>query len=531
MMLGMIAFRKINNTGDGLTTKGSSVAASALSGVRWNYVGSAFSIVCSMTIGAVLARILGPGPFGQAIVASTIYGFVNLFVNGGFSQALIQLKELPPIAVRRTFTTQMVLGLSMTMLVTVSAPFLARQFHTPSAAPVIRAMAWIITFQAFGLVSAALLRRRMRFKAVQFAGIGGYVVGYMFVGLPLAMKGFGVWSLVAAYLVQALVNSLLLYAAVRHTLLPSFHPPDRSILSFGGAVVGSNLVNWGHSNFDNLASSRLGPLSLGLYGRACNLAYQPVTAAAATLQSVLLSASAKVRERPELLRRVVLSMLAIVFGVIGPAYLTLACIPDTVILGLYGTKWAASVPLMVPLALAMPFWGGMSLLGPVLSGLGKPQLEFWPQAFTSSIAAGAFFAASHYSLLAIAWSLFCISLLRLLAVATFLFRELSISWQTACSVIAKRLLLSALFGFVIAVMDRALRHTPLFTGARLAVDAVVATALLSALIWTAAHLIFGRLAVGFLLDYASHMPGRYVRQLRMRMPMEASAAVDPVPFA
>ncbi len=512
-----------------LTTKRSSVAASALSGVRWNYLGNVFSIVCSMTIGAVLARILGPGPFGQAIVASTIYGFVNLFVNGGFSQALVQLKELPTIAVRRTFTTQMAVGLAMTALVIVLAPFLARQFHTPSAVPVIRGMAWIITLQAFGLVSAALLRREMRFKAVQYASIAGYVAGYVLVGLPMAMRGYGVWSLVAAYLVQALVNSLLTYAAVRHTLVPSFHLPDRRITSFGGAVIGSNLVNWGHSNFDNLASSRLGPFSLGLYGRACNLAYQPVSAVASTVQSVLTSATARTQDRPEILRRVVLAMLAIVFGLVGPAYLTLACIPDTVMLGLYGSKWVESVPLMVPMALAMPFWGGMSMLGPVLAGLGKPHLEMWPQMITAALAAAAFFVASHYSILAIAWALFGISILRLLAIAAFIFRELAIPWSTASAVVAKRLLLSVCFGGVIAAADHLLRRTALGTGARLAVDTVTATVLMLILMWAAAHLIFGRLAVAFLLDYAPHLPARYVRQLQMRMPLPPNAAVDVVP--
>lgn len=482
-----------------------------------------------MTIGAVLARILGPGPFGEAIIASTIYGFVNLFVNGGFSQALIQQKELVTLQVRRTFTAQVILGLAMTLLVAATAPFLARQFHTPSATPVIRVMSLIITFQALGLVSAALLRRQMRFKAVQYAGIAGYVIGYVFIGLPLAMHGAGVWSLVAAYLGQALFNTVLLYAAARHTLLPSFHLPDRNITSFGGAVIGSNLMNWGHSNLDNLASSTLGPSALGLYGRACNLAYQPVTAFATTIQSVLLSATAKVQDRPELLRKVVLSMIAIVFGLVGPAYITLAFIPDTAIIGLYGTKWLESVPIMVPLALAMPFWGGMSLLGPVLAGIGKPQLEFWPQAVTSLIAAVAFFTAAHYGLPWIAWSLVAISIVRLGALAFFIFRELGVHWSKALTIVAKRLAFSAGFGFLIRLLDHALRTLPVVTGARLAIDAVAASLLLGGMIWTMAHIVFGRLAISFLLDYGNLLPRRFVRQLSVRRSMEtASAAMDPV---
>ena len=481
-----------------------------------------------MTIGAVLARILGPGPFGQAIIASTIYGFVALFVNGGFSQALIQQRDLAPLQVRRTFTTQVGMGIVMTLIVAVLAPFLARQFHTPAATPVIRAMSLIITFQAIGLVSAALLRRQMRFKAVQYAGIASYIVGYVAIGLPLALHGAGVWSLVAAYLAQSLFNTVLLYVAVRHTLLLSFHFPDRST-SFGGAVIGSNLMNWGHSNLDNLASSRLGPFSLGLYGRACNLAYQPVTALATTVQSVLLSAAAKVQHRPELLRSVVLSMLALVFGLIGPAYVTLALIPDTAILGLYGTKWVESVPLMVPLALAMPFWGGMSLLGPVLAGIGKPQLELWPQAVTCGIAAVTFFTASHFGLVWIAWSLVAVSVIRLVALAFFIFRELDIRWSTAIALVSRRLAFSVLFGALVFLLDHGIRWTGLITGARLAIDTVFAASLLGLAIWTMAHVVFGRLAISFLLDYGAHLPKRFVRQLAGRgMVNTGSAALDQI---
>ncbi|HTA80003.1 MAG TPA: oligosaccharide flippase family protein, partial [Terracidiphilus sp.] len=69
-------------------------AASAIAGVRWSYFGGACSMLCSLAVGIVLARILGPKPYGQMILASTVYGFVNLFVDGGLSQALIQKQAL-----------------------------------------------------------------------------------------------------------------------------------------------------------------------------------------------------------------------------------------------------------------------------------------------------------------------------------------------------------------------------------------------------------------------------------------------------
>ncbi len=62
-------------------------------------------------------------------------------------------------------------------------------------------------------------------------------------------------------------------------------------------------------------------------------------------------------------------------------------------------------------------------------------------------------------------------------------------------------------------------------------DLALAAGLMLALLWTAAHLVFGKLAVGFLLDYAPHLPSRYVRQLQLRMPTVTNAAVDAAPVA
>ncbi len=499
-----------------------SIASAAVSGIRWNYFGNLFSLTCSLTITAVLARILGPGPFGEAMIASTVYGFANLFVNGGFSQALIQQEELPPLQIRRAFTTQVALAVAFTALIVLLAPVIAGAFHTATATPVIRVMAVIISVQALGLVSAALLRRDMRFDVIQHANMSAYIVGYVIVGLPLACHGAGVWSLVAAYLTQALTNTIYLYAVVRHPVQPSLGLPDRQILRFGGAVVGSNLVNWGHSNLDNLASSRLGSGSLGLYGRACNLAYQPVTAIVTIVQPVLLSSSARVRVKPELLKRGFLSTVALVLGLVSPAYVALAFIPDTVILGLYGSKWASAVPLMVPMALAMPLWGAMAVCGPVLAGIGKPHLEFCAQAATCSLAAFAFFGASRFSLLAIAWMLFYVSAARLAAMLWVTLRALDIQLLQASEVIAGRICVAIPFGLAVFTCDRILHGRNLSSGMCLTVDVAVAFLLMGALVWGVPRVAFGRQAVSFLRENGSHLPAAYRTRIDMRKPVVLS---------
>jgi PST family polysaccharide transporter len=500
-----------------VTSKSPGVAASAISGIRWSYFGGIGSSLCSLAIGIVLARILGPKPYGQVIIASTIYGFLNLFVDGGFSQALIQKRHLDPQKVRKTFTCQVGMGFMTTGIVCFLAPWIARQFHDPSATRVIQTMALIIAIQSAGLVSAALLRRKMHFKVIQCAGIASYLVGYVALGIPLALLGAGVWSLVTACLAQCLLNSTLLYAAVRHSLAPSFGLPDRITSRFGGTIVANNLVNWGHSNLDNLAAAQLGPIGLGLYGRACNFAYQPANAVVTGLQSVLISSVAKLQDRKRLIGDLTLCILAIIFGVLGSVYAVLALTPETIILGLFGDKWIGVVPLLLPLAMAMPFYAAHCVLGPILCGLGRPELEFWPQAISCSVAALAFFAAAQFSLVAVAWALLGVMLFRFGMIAIFAFRLLQLTWGKVLRVVAMRIGFSVAFGGLAWSLDETLRVPFHFAAApRLIALLVFCAVSLGSSIWCAGDLVFGSDAIRFLLNYASHLPAPYVRQLRMQ---------------
>lgn len=494
-----------------------SVAASAISGTGWNFLGAIAASLTSLAISIFLARILGPRPYGQLIIAGTIYGFVNLFVDGGFGQALIQKASLHQREIRRTFTLQLAAGATTTSMIYLLAPWIARLFHDPTATPVIRAMSFMIVIQSLGLVSGALLRRQMNFKVIQRAGLVSLFIGNALVTVPLALRGAGVWSLVSGFLCQCAINSLLLYLAARHSLLPSFGFSARSTTAFGSTIVANNLVNWGHANLDNLAASQLGPLGLGLYGRACNFVYQPVSAAVSSLQSVLFSTAAKTIDKQRLMADLTTGLIAAVFGVLGSAYAVLALIPDTTVLGLFGDKWAGVIPLMLPLAIAMPFYAVHCLLGPIVCGLGRPTWEFWPQAISCGVAAIAFFAAARYSIAAIAWTLLAIMLLRCSLIATFAFRFLKIRFTRVIGVLAKRAAFSIAFGALAWTADQVLRVPfHLEAGPRLALLMVFCSATLGAMVWSAGDVVVGREAIAFLAAYASHLPVAYARQLRLQ---------------
>jgi lipopolysaccharide exporter len=491
------------------------IAASALSGIRWAYLGGTCSMLCSLITGIVLARILGPKPYGQVVLASTIYGVIGLFADGGFGQALIQRRSLDDKEIRKAFSWQVALALNATVALSLLAPWIAGWFRDLSAIRVIQVMSWAIVFQAGGLVSAALLRRRLQFRIIQCAGLASYAIAYFGVGIPLAFLGAGVWSLVAAALCQCLLNSGLLYSAARHSLAPNFGLPDRSMAMFGGTVVATNLVNWGHLNLDNLAAAQLGPMALGLYGRACNVAYQPVNAVVSGVQSVLMASTSRVHESKRYLGPMTVALMAIIFAVLGCAYAICAFIPETIIVGAFGEKWRGLVPLMLPLAIAMPLYGVHCLFGPILCGLGKPHFELWPQVISCAAGAIALFAAARISAAAIAWTLLGVTIFRLALVASCAFRTLGIGWGIALRMFVNRGAVAVIFGGLTWSADQILRAPFHFSAiSRLLIVAPFCAIGFGWMVWSEGEILFGRSAIEFLLEYTELLPQPYVKQLR-----------------
>jgi len=382
-----------------------SLSSNAFSALRWNYLGLMARSASSLIIGIVLARLLGPKPFGEVAVALLVLGLAGQVADAGFGAALVQAPELSPKQIRVSFTVQMLAALALMGLTVVAAPWVALSFHDAAIRPVLYAIAPLFVLQALGQTSTGLLKRKLAFRAVQTAQVSSYLVGYLFVGIPAAYLGWGALSLVAAQLVQALTYSAQVYLRVRHSLVPSLDRSGAALAGYGGKVTGTNLANWSISNLDNaVVGSSFGSVALGLYSRAFNLASSLGDGITGSLQQVLFSGYSRTQGRTEVLRRTYLASIAFVAVVMFPAFWSLAACGNTVMVGLFGPKWSDAAPLFVPLALAMPVHAVMGLSGPVLWATNRVQQELRLQLLTLVVAAVAFGITTRLSVVALAWA-------------------------------------------------------------------------------------------------------------------------------
>jgi len=396
-----------------------SLTSKSITALKWNYLGRLISLSLQFAIGIVLARLLGPEPFGLVAIALFVQGLGNLFADGGLSAALIQSREITEHDIRSVFSTQMLIGIVMSISVAGSAPLMAVFFDEPNAAPVIMMMALSFTLQAIGQTASALIKRNLEFKKIQIISLVSYCVGYLGLGLPLAYLDYGAWSLVFAQLTQVSINAFATYFSHRHPILPLVNPKNCRFLRFGAAITLNNITSWGISNLDTAIIGRsFETATLGVYNRVFNLVNMPMYAVTSSMQSVLFSAYAKSQGNHQTLRLTFTASTSIMALFFFPIYGAMAAIPDLIIPTLYGDKWQAAIPLMAPLCFAMAVNAMLSMSGPLLSAIGLPHVELKAQLITLLISIPSLIIAAQESVLTVVWTLLGTYILRLLLLVT-----------------------------------------------------------------------------------------------------------------
>jgi PST family polysaccharide transporter len=473
-----VQLNTIDTTGQdsnaGLAPKGQSdepsMSQRSFTALKWNYIGSFARSGSQFAIGIILARLLGPEPFGLVAVALLVISLGALIADFGLTSALVQRKSVSREDIRFIFTIQLLIGVILTLGIYFLAGRIAAYFNRPDATFVLQVMSFMFVLQALGQTAAALLRRDLDFKRAQLAQFGSYITGYVFLGMPMAFMGMGVWSLVIAQLAQASLNSVALYVMVRHPVSPYFKSSGKGLFHFGIKVMVANLGSWGIVNLDSAVIGRIfGVINLGLYSRAFNLVSNPMGVLVSSLQSVLFSVSARAQEDKPALLRTYLGLLGAMGFICFPMFFAVAVIPGTVINGVYGEKWVAAVPLLVPLALAMPFGALLALGGPVMTGMGRAGQETWIQFVALVFFVLVLWWTSRYSVEAIAWSAFATYVFRFGLITAVTLKLLHCSWLPFIQSLAAPLLLAGVTAGITFLADNLLSEVAMSPLLRLAV--------------------------------------------------------------
>lgn len=394
-----------------------SISERSLRGIKWNYLGTVGRILAQLIGQIALARLLGPQPMGLFGYAVIVIGFGMLATEMGLGAALVQTAKIDAKDYATSSSRLIIVACGAALGLYFASDWLASAlFADPDAADVLRAVAPLFVISALSIPAASLLRRELRFKALQLTQLGSYVFGYLLVGIGVALAGGGVWSLVAAWFAQLASACLIMHLLVPGALALGNPLRGLKLQRFGVVIMITNLVNWTVDSAAHLLIGRFyGAVSLGIFSVANNLVRTPANHLVVNLQTVLFPASARAQHDPDALRRAYLTALAGVGLVAFPVFTFAATQAEAIVLAMLGHQWIAAGAVMVPIALAMIPHALMAIGGPVLSGKGEPGVELRVQSATAIVMVIVLSVAAQWSLAATVWALAAIFLLRSVA--------------------------------------------------------------------------------------------------------------------
>lgn len=449
-----------------------SIGTRSIGAVFWGAGGAVFRILLQFGSQVVLARILGPEQYGLFAIGAVVVSFSGFFSDIGIAYGLIQKKSVSAQDLRFVLTWQVILGVTVTTAIILAARPIAGFFGDEHATGIVQALAVVCLLNALAAPSLNLLKRELDFRRIQLAQIASFIIGYILVGIPLALAGVQVWALVAAWLIQSTLVLLMLYVATRHPIKPLFwYDEAKSVSSFGLTVLLTNLVNWVINNIDRVIVGHVfASRQMGLYATTFNMLYTPTTSLLGVVQPVFFSASARVADNQPRIAEGYRALIGAVAVFVLPVFVCVSAISETFVLALYGPKWHDAAVIFQPLALAMPLFLIWGLTTPLLWNGGFAGREFRVQLPVALVWIAACWFAAQHSVVLVAWVVFGLFFLRCLVIIGTAVRLLELEVKSLWAAVRGGFVLSFALALAVWTVDASLPG--LVPWLRLAADAL-----------------------------------------------------------
>ncbi|QHL88825.1 oligosaccharide flippase family protein [Nibribacter ruber] len=351
------------------------------SGFLYLITGSGLQIVLKIGVLAILARLVSPKEFGVMGLALVILELSKMFTQMGVGPAIVQRPELEERHLTTGFTLSILMGLLFSSMLLLGAPLIALFFKMEGLVPVIRAISLVFLVDSFTLIGQALLQRNMQFKTSAMIELASYAVGYGAVGIVLGKMGWGVWALVAANISQAVINALLLLRLQPFPKRLGFDKDAfRELIYFGGGMTMGRIGNFLATQGDNLVIGRtLGPVALGIYGRAYQFMVMPASLFGNALDKALFPAMAKVQGDTQKIGKAFLTGVSMIALLAMPLSVVLVLLAPEIVLTLLGRKWVEVILPFQILACSLLFRMSYKLSDTLARATGAVYQRAWRQ--------------------------------------------------------------------------------------------------------------------------------------------------------
>jgi len=343
-----------------------------VSGAGWSFLGNITSQIVRFVIGIVLARMLLPGDYGLVGMLAIFISVGDALVESGFSQALIQKKDASNEDYSTVFFINFFIACLIFLLLCLTAPLIAKFYNEEQLNHLVIVLSIGIIIRSFTIIQATRFTKNLLFRELAIINVISTLISGL-VSLPMALKGYGVWSLVGLSLSKDFTYSVLLW--IRSEWKPSFlfkRDSAKNLFGFGSRILGVGLLDNFFLHINKLIIGKFFTAAdLGFYTRAygyrdmiskniLNITSSLAFPSFSSIQNDFNKVRTNYKKASELVTFISVPLLAL-----------MAFLAEPLIRILITDKWLPAVPYLQILCIAGIFYPVSGIQISILKALGK----------------------------------------------------------------------------------------------------------------------------------------------------------------
>lgn len=328
-----------------------------LSNFVWRFAERCGAQLIAFIVSIVLARILSPEAYGTVALISVFTTILQVFVDSGFGNALIQKRDSDDVDFSTVFYANIIFCIILYLTVYFISPQIATFYGNPELVSYIRVLSFTVLISGVKNVQQAYVSKHMLFKKFFYSTLIGTIIAGI-IGVIMALYSFGVWALIAQQVINLLIDTIILWITVKWRPIKTFSFVRLKVLfAYGWKLLASSIIDVIYNNTRQLIIGKLfSSIDLAYYNRGRQFPNVIIQNINNSIDSVLLPTMALEQDDKERVRAMTSRAIRVSTYIMAPLMMGLIAIGEPFIGLILTDKWLPCVPFMDIFCISFMFY-------------------------------------------------------------------------------------------------------------------------------------------------------------------------------
>ncbi|RRO24648.1 lipopolysaccharide biosynthesis protein [Flavobacteriaceae bacterium 14752] len=317
----------------------------ALKGVFWSALEQFGNQIIGFGISVILARLLLPEEFGLIAMLAVFMALARTLIDSGLTQSLIRTENPDDADYSTVFYFNLVGSFVIYAIIYMAAPYIADFYSQPQLTSITRVFSVVFIINAFAAIQNTRLTKMMDFRTLMLVSTPSLIISGI-VGVVLALKGYGVWSLVWSRIAQAVAATIQLWYWAKWKPLWLFSREKfKQHFNFGFKLTLSGILDTIYVNaYPIIIGKFFAPAQVGFYTKAEGLKMLPVRTISGIVSKITYPLFSEIQNDDVRLKNVYKRIMQMVIFLVAPTLIFIAVLAEPIFRFLYTEKWLPAVP-------------------------------------------------------------------------------------------------------------------------------------------------------------------------------------------